>query len=720
MLQRRIDHEASLLTLPELRRTRERARAGERDALSAHGHGVEDGRREVAAEGKRAALIGVVEKHTLAVGIGSRSRTVEAHILPVTRGHEVRHHTGRQLRTRHVEAQIEARIRTLVVALRGAVAAIVRILLETVDKVGVGGIVGGNARDAHDDAVLFVQQDHLLAPVADDVAPEGGALGVNGGVAIAADFGKLHLAPLEEVLHIDVVVAVAGLHDFTVGLVVPPDALAGVLVRVSADEVALGIIHLVVHGGPHFPAQAVSVDVDALAATDVADGREIPFLDELARAGIVEHLSQHIGGVLLYGKGLQPRTLGVDVARAEAVAVGDPRVEERLAVVVHGVAAHNHLVAAVTVHVAHTDLVEGRTAGGLVEELPETAGRAAAKVIGHTQIVVVVVASRAARVPLHHHRRVDAVQIADAHVAHVFVVFVAHQRGAVGAVVVLVVALLYRGLLASGHTVDDGDVAGGVARRLRLVVDDAVAVGVARGLALHIEAERLRIGIPELSTVRRLDDDVAHAVAVHIGDGDHVVLSGTAQLVGPQLHGPQMPARAQISLHVAVQGVGVRLAVDHIVHLAVAVEVHGPHIGGVESGGSQWGTSLFEDDVNEDVAHVVALHLVGHAHGRLRAVGSHHRHGHLCARGHLSRRRLPTGVRRRGHLRAVDIHVVGGLLRLLGQTPPRDGHFTVVVDGHHAAPQGLLNALRAHGQGQERHHCREKKSCCFHASVFEG
>ena len=175
------------------------------------------------------------------------------------------------------------------------------------------------------------------------------------------------MSAFEEVLNIDVVMAVARLDDFTVQFAVPPDALAGVLVAIFGNLIALSIIDTTVHRGPHLPPQVVAVDVDTFASADVAHRAKVPLLDKFARTCIIQHLSQHVACVLLNSKGLQTRTFGIDVARAEAVAVGNPRIEQRRAVVVHRISTLNHLVTAIAVHIADADLVECSTSGRQVE-----------------------------------------------------------------------------------------------------------------------------------------------------------------------------------------------------------------------------------------------------------------------------------------------------------------------------------------------------------------
>ena len=200
------------------------------------------------------------------------------------------------------------------------------------------------------------------------------------------------------------------------------------------DEVALGIVDAA-HGAPHLPAEVVGVYVHTFATAHVAHSGEIPSLDALARSGIVEYLAEHVAGILLYGKGLEARALGVDVAGAEAVAMGNTGGVEGRAVMVHRVAACLHLVAAVAVDIGNTYLMEGGASGVLAEELLPLTGLASAEIEGKGTVVVVVAAVAVACVPLHDHGGVYAVGVEYAHVPHVLVVLVAHECRAVGAVV---------------------------------------------------------------------------------------------------------------------------------------------------------------------------------------------------------------------------------------------------------------------------------------------
>ena len=106
------------------------------------------------------------------------------------------------------------------------------VFLQAIDKVCVGSVVGGYTRETHSHTVFLVEQYQLLAPVADDVAPEGSTLGIDRHISVVADFGELHFTPIKEILHINVVVAIARLDYLAVQFVVPPHTLARELVCV--------------------------------------------------------------------------------------------------------------------------------------------------------------------------------------------------------------------------------------------------------------------------------------------------------------------------------------------------------------------------------------------------------------------------------------------------------------------------------------------------------
>ena len=261
----------------------------------------------------------------------------------------------------------------------------------------------------------------------------------------------------------------------------------------------------------------------------------------------------------------------------------------------------------------------------------------------------------------------NAVEEECAHVSHVLVIFVAHQRGAVCAVIVGVVGLFHAGLLAPGHAVDNGDVAWCVLHVLGLVVHNAVAVGVGFCAAIHVEAECFVPRIPELGAVGGLYDHVAPSVAVHVGNCYHVVLSCARKLVRPQFHGPQVFPRAKIAFDIAVQGVRRAFAIHDVVHFAITVEVHRPYVVRAKIRRLEGRPSLLEVDAHEQIAHVVVLNLIGRAGCRLVAVG-HQGYRNLAARGQFgSRCRKVCVLQGRSiQLCPVDIDVVLGILRLLG------------------------------------------------------
>ena len=72
----------------------------------------------------------------------------------------------------HITTQIEARIGMLIVTTSGAIATVVRILLQAVDAICCGDI-GGIAYKACRAVGILLGQDNLLAPVTNDITHKG-------------------------------------------------------------------------------------------------------------------------------------------------------------------------------------------------------------------------------------------------------------------------------------------------------------------------------------------------------------------------------------------------------------------------------------------------------------------------------------------------------------------------------------------------------------------
>ena len=147
-----------------------------------------------------------------------------------------------------------------------------RVFLQAIDIVNLSSVVGCESYDTHAHAVLLVEQHQFLAPVTDDVAPESRTLGVDGHIAPSAQFGNFNESAVVEVLNINVMVAVASLHNFAVQLIVPPYTLRWIRSRVFWYQVTLGIVDTT-HSRPHFPTEMIRVDIHTLTTSHIAHGR---------------------------------------------------------------------------------------------------------------------------------------------------------------------------------------------------------------------------------------------------------------------------------------------------------------------------------------------------------------------------------------------------------------------------------------------------------------
>ena len=339
------------------------------------GHQVDGWGVEGFIEHNGAAVVAnEVEEQALAVGKGCRL----VHIEGSEGGGATFHRTeaevglehGRQRGHGHALAQIEAGVGMLIVAACGAVATIVGVLLQAIDAV-VRRHGGGVAHQASGALVVLLGQQHLLAPVAHDVAHEGGTGadgGMGGPVALLRELGQTvaqHLAHHE----VGAPAAAAGrVEPFAQQVAVPPATLEHRATARLPGLLALAGPHIIIHIAQHLIALVAGVHVETGAAAHVVDRGQIPLLHALGSAGVVDELPQQ--GGLLYGIDLQPRTVGVDVAQDVAVAVTDAGRRKPPVLGVHRVAALNHLVGAVAIHVGHAQLVKLCGPGALVVAAP--------------------------------------------------------------------------------------------------------------------------------------------------------------------------------------------------------------------------------------------------------------------------------------------------------------------------------------------------------------
>ena len=405
----------------------------------------------------------------------------------------------------------------LVVAACGAVAAVVRVLLQAVDAV-VRGEVGAVACEACGAAVILFHQNHLFAPVARDVAHEGRTCAggsMSGPAAFLRELNQTGFATHRGHHQIGAPSAAARRGEFLAQQVaVPPGALeaggdAPLRARL-ARGIALAVVDVVIGEAVELVALVVRVDIHAGTAAHVIDAGQVPFLDALAGGGVVDELSQQ--GALLDGIEFHAGAVWVDVAEDETVAVTDAGALEPTRDGVHAVAALNHLVATIAIDIGHAQHVELSGPRALVVAAPCRAlmpvrGLAASPVEIPREDVVMVCLVVVAVQAFHHQRRVDAIEVADGEmavhggiaVAHVVAAVVA--RVAVAAVGHLAVVEFAARQLGARSTVDDGYVERAVALRLRAVVHDAVAIDIGDSAAFGIQAPCLVGFVPEAGAV---------------------------------------------------------------------------------------------------------------------------------------------------------------------------------------------------------------------------
>ena len=141
--------------------------------------------------------------------------------------------------------------------------------------------------------VSLFHEHHFLAPVADDVAPETGAIGpagMGGILRFARKFGQPAAVVFLDV-RVAAEAAAAGRPQLlTAQVAVPPHALVGIRVGSAVQQAALDVV-AVGHHGVDFIAKAGGIYVHALATSHIIDRGEVPFLEVPARGRIVNHLS---------------------------------------------------------------------------------------------------------------------------------------------------------------------------------------------------------------------------------------------------------------------------------------------------------------------------------------------------------------------------------------------------------------------------------------------
>ena len=154
---------------------------------------------------------------------------------------------------------------------------------------------------------------------------------------------------------------------------------------------------------------------------------------------------------------------------------------------------------------------------------------------------------------------------------------------------------------------------------------------------------------------------------------------------------------AQISLHIAIHAVGVVDTIHHIVHFAIAIQIHGPHIAGVEVRRLERTTTTLEMDVNENVPEVIVFHDVRPTLFLFHSVLDH-RYSHLGTR--WQKRGLSgivrVGKRRTIQFRSIHIHVVLCIFGFLRESAPSNRGIGTILHSYDTASHCLLQTLSRH------------------------
>ena len=202
---------------------------------------------------------------------------------------------------------------------------------------------------------------------------------------------------------------------FALQVAVPPKGFVRIGCRALLYHFALAVVEIG-QQGEYLITLVGGIDINATAAAHVIDRRQIPLLDVLTRAGIIEHLSQEIA--LLDGKDLHSGTFGVDVGHVETVAVGDAGAVDHALDGIDAETALQHLVDAVAVGIGHAQLMKLSSTGCLVVAAPGVAvmpigGLASYPIILPCHHIIMVAVGLATVIGLYGQSRMDAVEIAD-------------------------------------------------------------------------------------------------------------------------------------------------------------------------------------------------------------------------------------------------------------------------------------------------------------------
>ena len=412
-------------------------------------------------------------------------------------------------------------------------------------------------------------EDHLLAPVAQQVAAEvGRGFGaVAGGASESDQAGGAVSCPLVDLVAVE---------QFVLQVAVPVDTEIDAGLG-SGELLALAGVDARARGRPHLGAGGARVDVAGHAATVVRVVVGAP--QDLAGLRVVQLVSVRDAGVLVDLPHFQPRVVGIEIAHVHRVAVPEAGAVHELAVVVDGARAFDDLVEAVAVDVSGGQIVvalaealDVRRSGVVVPALLE--GGAVPAPGGERHAAVVA--------SLHDRVGLDAVEPGGGGQEAI------HAIGRFGGLAPAVGGIA-PGIVGDGGQFlavgapEDGEVFGTGGDESRTVAEVGRVV-VGGGRSLREERSRAVLGAR-----CRLADEFGLAVAVEVGH-HHLGVVGARADVLAQVDAPQLLAREGVPVEDHVAGVAalrVVLAVGgvplhHEIPASVAVEVaHGDVGGGV-------------------------------------------------------------------------------------------------------------------------------------------
>ena len=477
--------------------------------------------------------------------------------------------------------------------------------------------------------------------------------------------------------------------------------VGGVLCAI--DHLSVDITDAMTVGAPHLHTGVGGVDISGHAAAHVTLRRHLK--QHLASAGIAEVAT--IAAVLMAVPHLQLGRRRVEAHQMDGIAMAHAGVVEAATVVIHSHRAVGYLIAAIAIHIGHTQVVIALCgiAGplGLVGvEGPALAQFASVPIPGCQHGAGVVAATEDGR-------RLASVEIAHSR---------QHAVGAVGIVVAPVGQVATLGHVgfgvhgATGQSVEHGDI---LIARQDATCHGAPALVILAPLAFGLGVlgiGRRTVAVVGLGIANHAPCPIAGAVAgAHnqfsapvaiqiIKDEGHVV--GTAADIDTHINAPQAFAVQAVAVEdggsgKTVVGIVVRIrGVPLQEYLILSVAIHIGHTGivgmigvGLAIGGGATGRALQFDGQ-------IAVGGIGLHHKFSVAPATAHLVGGFASQGVLiHKERTATGQGLGIEFLAIAIHIKGLVGSIAGQHAPAHHHMTAMAKRHGAAVQ-LLHVHLTH------------------------